>query len=79
MKLDLKLKRYKLFEEHRSLVRSGRLLEAKRILYFLRTGFIRLAFDDVSWGVEQVLDDCGFHIIINPRTGIASCSAHWEL
>lgn len=79
MKLDLKLKRYKLIEEHRSLVRSGRFLEAKRVLYFLRTGFIRLAFDDVSWGVEQVLDGCGFHISINPRTGMASCSTRWEL
>lgn len=79
MKLDLKLKRYKLMEVHRSCVRSGRFLVAKRILYFLRTGYTRLAFDDVSWELEQILEGCGFHISVNPRSGMASCSAKWWL
>ncbi len=78
MKLSLKLKRYKLMEEHRSCVRSGRLHEARRILHFLRTGYIRLGFDDISWSVEQVLESCGFHISINPRSGMASCSVSWS-
>ncbi len=78
MKLSLKLKRYKLMEEHRSCVRSGRLYEARSILHFLRTGYIRLGFDDISWSVEQVLESCGFHISINPRSGMASCSVSWN-
>ena len=78
MKLSLKLKRYKLMEEHRSCVRSGKLQEARRILRFLSTGYIRLGFDDTSWCVEQILESCGFHISINPRSGIASCSVRWS-
>ena len=78
MKLSLKLKRYKLMEEHRLCVRSGKLHEARRILHFLRTGYIRLGFDDISWFVEQVLESCGFHISINPRSGMASCSVSWN-
>lgn len=78
MKLSLKLKRYKLMEEHRSLVRSGKLLEARRVLHFLSTGYVWLGFDDISWKVEQVLESCGFHISINPRSGIASCSVRWS-
>lgn len=78
MKLSLKLKRYKLIEEHRYLIRSGKLQEARQILRFLSTGYVRLGFDDVSWKVEQVLESCGFHISVNPRSGMASCSVDWS-
>ena len=56
MTLTLKLKRYKLMEEHRSCVRSGKLQEARKILRFLSRGYIRLGFDDTSWAVEQILE-----------------------
>lgn len=79
MTLTLKLKRYKLMEEHRSCVRSGKLQEARKILRFLSRGYVRLGFDDVSWAFEQILESCGFHISINSRSGMASCSVNWEL
>lgn len=78
MKLNLKFKRYQLMQEHSSMVRSGKFIAASRILRFLNSGFIRLAFDDVSWECEQALERCGFHISINPRTGMASCTVHWK-
>lgn len=78
MNLTLKLKRYKLMDEHRSYVRSGKLQEARMLLRFLSTGYIRLGFDDVSWKVEQALESCGFHISVNPRSGMASCSVSWN-
>ena len=79
MTLSLKLKRYKLMEAHRSCVKSGKLQEARRILHFLSRGYIRLGFDDISWSVEQILESCDFHISINSRTGMASCSVSWKL
>lgn len=78
MNLSMKLKRYELMKEHKTLVKSGKFVVARKILYFLDKGNIRLALDDISWECEQVLERCGFHISINPRTGMANCTVHWN-
>lgn len=64
MKLTDKIKRYKLIEKHRELVRGDAedMEAARRLLRFLQRGEIRLGLGDSDWRVEMELEKVGVHI-----------------
>lgn len=64
MKLTDKIKRYKLIEKHRELVRGDAedMEAARRLLHFLQRGEIRLGLGDSDWHVEVELEKVGVHI-----------------
>lgn len=72
------MRRYKLIEAHQELVSKGNYYSARMIFDFLRTGSIHLYFDDASWECEKILENCGFKIAIESRTGLASCYERWN-
>lgn len=60
--LEKKIRRYKLMDAHRNLVREGKLLEARDILYLLRKGWISLGLGDEAWNVERLCEELGCRI-----------------
>lgn len=69
--LEKKIRRYKLMDTHRNLVKEGKLLEAREILYLLRKGNIKLGLDDISWNVENLCERLGCKIICRRNGYIA--------
>lgn len=65
--LERKIRRYKLMDAHRGLVRQGRFLEAKLVLKLLRQGRVNLGFGDSDWGVEKLCENVGCHISYSRR------------
>ncbi len=65
--LEKKIRKYKLMDTHRELVRQGKLLEARLLLKFLRNGKITLGLGDVDWAVEKLCEDIGCHISYSRR------------
>lgn len=65
--LERKILRYKLMDTHRSLVREGKLLEAREILRLLRKGSIKLGLGDVEWAVERICEELGCRINYSSR------------
>ena len=65
--LENKIRRYKIMDAHRKLVREGKLLEARDILKLLRKGRIKLGLDDVSWEVERLCEELGCKIRYSSR------------
>lgn len=65
--LDKKIRRYKLMDAHRKLVREGKLLEAKELLRLLRKGSIELGLGDVDWEVERICEKLGCRINYSHR------------
>lgn len=61
--LEKKIRRYKLMDAHRKLVKEGKLLEAREVLYLLRKGKISLGLEDVGWNVERLCEELGCRII----------------
>ncbi len=61
--LEKKIRRYKLMDAHRKLVKEGKLLEAREVLYLLRKGKISLGLGDVGWNVERLCEELGCRII----------------
>lgn len=59
---ERKIRRYKFIDVHRKLVKEGKLLEARKILYLLRDGSITLGLDDVSNAVERICEDFGCRV-----------------
>jgi hypothetical protein len=57
--LDKKIRRYKLMDIHREFVRSGKLFEAREILWLLRKGRTTLGLSDEAYEVERVCEDLG--------------------
>lgn len=76
--LSLKIKRNQLVQKHQDLVKQGKFYTANKIFDFLSYGYIYLGFDDISWECEKILEQIGFQIIINSRTGRANCRVHWR-
>lgn len=54
-----KLRKYRLMELHEKLVKTGRCMEAKNVLYLLRTGSVTLGLSDVDRSTEKLLEDSG--------------------
>lgn len=65
--LERKIRRYKLMDAHRELVRHGRFLEAKLVLKLLRQDRVHLGFGDSDWGVEKLCENVGCHISYSRR------------
>lgn len=65
--LQRKILRYKVMDAHRTLVKEGKLLEAREILRLLRKGHIKLGLDDVSWNVESLCEELGCKIFYSSR------------
>lgn len=62
--LEKKIRRYKLMDAHRKLVREGKLLEAREVLRLLRKGSIKLYLGDVDWTVESLCEELGCKIFL---------------
>lgn len=60
--LERKIRRYRLMDAHRELVRSGKYSEAKEVLSLLRKGRVKLGLSDCDWMVEKLCEDMGFRI-----------------
>lgn len=60
--LEKKIRRYKLMDAHRKLVREGKLLEGRLVLYLLREGRISLGLGDEAWNVERLCEELGCRI-----------------
>lgn len=65
--LEKKIRRYKLMDAHRELVKQGKLLEARQLLKLLRNGKISLGLGDVDCAVEKLCEDAGCHISYSGR------------
>lgn len=65
--LEKKIRRYKIMDAHRKLVREGKLLEAREVLRLLRKGSIKLYLGDVDWTVESLCEELGCKIFYDSR------------
>ena len=65
--LEKEIRRYKLMDAHRKLVREGKLLEAREILKLLRKGNIKLYLGDVDFAVECLCEELGCRIYYDRR------------
>lgn len=62
MSLEKKIRRYKLMDIHRELIRTGKFQEARLILKLLRKGSIKLYLSDMDFSVECICEDLGCRI-----------------
>lgn len=60
--LEKRIRRYRLMDAHKSLVREGKYSEAKEVLTLLRRGRVKLGLSDPDWNVERLCEDMGFPI-----------------
>lgn len=60
--LERKIRRYKLMDAHREMVRNGQYRAAKKVLTLLAEGKVTLWLDDDSWAVESACEKIGCHI-----------------
>lgn len=65
--LEKKIRRYKLMDAHRELVRQGKLLEAREVLRLLRNGRVKLGLGNVDWNVESLCEELGCRIRYSSR------------
>lgn len=65
--LEKKIRRYKLMDAHRELVRTGKLYEAYLVLEFLRKGKLKLYLGEADWNVEKLCEDLGCKFGYNSR------------
>lgn len=65
--LEKKIRRYKLMDAHRELVRTGKLYEAYLVLKLLRKGKLKLYLGDADWNVEKLCEDLGCKFGYNSR------------
>lgn len=65
--LKRKIRRYKLMDMHRTMVKNGQFAAAKYLLKLLRTGSVHLGLDDDSWLVEKACEDVGCQIYYTSR------------
>ena len=54
-----KLKKYRLMKLHAKLTKAGRYMEAKNVLYLLRTGSVVLGLSDADHSTEKLLEGAG--------------------
>lgn len=60
--LDKKIRRYKIMDAHRELIRKGLYRQAQLVLRCLRDSKVTLWLDDDSWAVESLLEGLGCRI-----------------
>lgn len=60
--LEERIRKYKIMDIHRQLVRSGNLEVARILLQLLRDSRVHLGLDDDSWDAERICDDLGCYI-----------------
>ena len=60
--LEKKIRRYKLMDAHRELIRGGAYRQAQLVLRLLRDGKVTLWLDDDSYAVEMLCEGLGCHI-----------------
>jgi hypothetical protein len=60
--LEQKIRRYKLMDIHREMIKKGKFLSAKIILKLLRTGYIKLGLSDEEWEIESICEKIGCRI-----------------
>lgn len=60
--LEKKIRRYKLMDAHRELIRKGSYRQAKLVLKLLRDGKVTLWLDNDSWEVESLCEGLGCRI-----------------
>lgn len=65
--LEQKIRRYKLMDAHRELIRKGEYREARLVLWLLRDGKVTLWLDDVSYAVESLCERMGCRIWYDRR------------
>ena len=65
--LEKKIRRYKLMDAHRELVRTGKLYEAHLVMELLRKGKLKLYLGDADWNVEKLCEDLGCRFGYNSR------------
>lgn len=65
--LNQKIRRYKLMDVHRELIRKGLYKRAWLVLRALTEGKVNLGLDDDSWAVESLLERLGCHIWYDSR------------
>lgn len=70
--LEKKIRRYKLMDTHKELVRHGKLSEARRLLKLLMNGKIALSLGDADWVVEKICEDAGCYISYSHRYNTAT-------
>lgn len=70
--LEKKIRRYKLMDVHRDLVKSGKLYEAWLVLRLLREEKLKLYLGDADWNVEKLCEDldCRFGYSRNGYTAM---------
>lgn len=60
--LEKKIRRYKLMDAHRDLIRKGEYRAAQLVLRLLRDTKVTLWLDDDSWVVESLCEGMGCRI-----------------
>jgi hypothetical protein len=55
--LDKKIRRYKMMDIHRELIRTGKMQEARKILSLLKNGKVDLWLSDTDWNVEVICEE----------------------
>ena len=75
--LEKKIRRYKLMDAHRELVRTGKLYEAHLVLELLRKGKLKLYLGDADWNVEKLCEDLGCRFGYNNRGYTATVPIGW--
>lgn len=70
--LEKKIRRYRLMEAHRELVRKSQYGQAKLVLVLLMKGTVRLGIDDDSCAVEILCERLGCRINYSSRYYLAT-------
>ena len=65
--LEKKIRRYKIMDAHRELIRKGLYRQAQLVLRCLIEGKVTLWLDDDSWAVESLLEGLGCRIWYDSR------------
>lgn len=65
--LEKMIRRYKVMDTHRELVKTGKYLEAKYILRLLREGSVTLRLSDLDFEVECICEKLGCSIYYDRR------------
>ena len=60
--LENKIRRYKIMDAHRALIRKGLYRQAQLVMKSLADGKVTLWLDDDSWAVESLLEGMGCRI-----------------
>ncbi|WP_315069328.1 hypothetical protein [uncultured Clostridium sp.] len=69
MKLDKKIRFYKLVEIHQKLVKEGNLFVARKLLHFLKDKNCILGLGDNDYELETIFEKVGCRMCLHSRNG----------